>query len=56
MDREEAAKIERIQSIYNAFMAELDGLKKQQSTVVAKALQHIDHQRIQDILKALHQS
>lgn len=56
MDRAEEAKIQRIQSIYNDFLLELEDLKKQHREVITAAVQKIDHQQIQDTLKSLHQS
>lgn len=55
MTRAEEAKIKRIETIYQSFVAELEGLQQEQTQVIKQALEQVDHERIQATLKSLHQ-
>lgn len=55
MTRAEEAKIKRIETVYQSFVAELEGLRQEQNQALKQALEQIDHERIQATLKSLHQ-
>ncbi|MBU4369583.1 hypothetical protein KKG58_02355 [Patescibacteria group bacterium] len=46
-------RIKRIQEIYNEFKKEIDFLKQKQDSVINKALEDIDQNKIQDTLNKL---
>jgi len=55
LDREQIAQIQRIEKIYREFKAEIEVLKRQQDEIINGHLDHIDHTKIEQVLKQIHQ-
>lgn len=49
----EQRQIERIHAVYNKFIAELNSLDAEQNVVIQQILQHIDHEKIKNILTTI---
>lgn len=47
-------QIQRIHAIYNELITELNKLDDEQNEVIKKIRQHIDHDKIKNILTSIH--
>lgn len=55
LTRTEIAKIKLIDSIYQDFKKQVDELKREHDGIISEALDQIDHDHIEQVLKGIHQ-
>lgn len=54
LTREQFEKIKRIESLYQDFKKQIDQLKQEQDDIINDALNQIDHDHIEQVLKQIH--